>query len=136
MEQERIPVFNFEIDASLMGEVEENARHFGKEVADLAYDEAATVVIGAMLKSFEGMETGTFEINGRTAVDIEQDGQQAFEGFASNKVAEQLILRVQRADEIVISVMRNKKVWERGKRIRKKVADETYRYQNNLRSNE
>jgi hypothetical protein len=136
MEEERPQFFKFSVDAPEMAKIEDVASELGKEVSALSYSEAAAVLIQYTVNSLVGMDTGTIETDGRTILDKGADGEQAYDGFVRGRLVEQMLDKVQTADEIVIEVMRNKKVWERGKQVRKKVVDQTYRYPNSSRSGE
>jgi len=133
MEEKTPYLFTFSVDTSEMARIEEVASELNKEVGDLSYSEAAAVLIKYTVSSLLEMKTGTVTStdDGRTIVDSAADGQQAYDGFVTGRLEDQLIKRVRTADEIVIEVVRKKKVWERGKRVRKDVAVQTYRYKNN-----
>jgi len=122
--------FTCTIDENLIGPLRESVHELGKELGDLSYQEAAAVVVNFALGRLEGLNVGRVQADGMTILDIQQDGQQAFEGFVRGQMANELLDRVCIADEIIIEIMRNTKVWERGKRLRKKVPVETYRFPN------
>lgn len=103
---------------------------FEKEVGDLDYDEASHLVGAMVVRLAQGKSKGTATStdNGLAIVDSEQDGKQAFVGFAQ-LMAKEFAPRIDDEREIILNVTRNRNLWETIRGRNPKIT-KTYHFRN------
>lgn len=101
---------------------------FSKKIDALNFDEASKLVGGVVMAIAASHKGRITNHDGSVLVDSEADGLEAFEGYGRQKTKE-LAPQIDDERELVISVVRDKTIWD-AVRGRKPKVEQEFRFRN------